>query len=75
MYWTVNNLVYIPTYQSVNVSVYQTTLTNGSIRSDLVITSSPKYNNAGIRATVYTPQLTISNKIFLKVQGNNIIIT
>ena len=72
VYWTVNNLVYIPTYQSVNVSNYQTTLTNGSIRSDLVITSSPKYNNTEITATVYTPQPTLSNEVILKVQGKKI---
>ena len=75
MYWAINDVPYIPGYQSVNISVYQTTLINGSIRSDLVITSSPKYNNAEISATVYIPQLTTSNKIFFKIQGNNIIIT
>ena len=78
VYWAINaidNNIYIPGYQSVNISVYQTTLTNGSIRSDLVITASPKYNNAEITATVYTPQLTTSNKVFFKIQGNNIIIT
>ena len=75
MYWAINYVPYIPGYQSVNISVYQITLTNGSIRSDLVITSSPKYNNAEITATVYIPQLTTSNKVFLKIQGNNIIIT
>ena len=78
VYWAINaidNSIYIPGYQSVNVSTYQTTLTNGSIRSDLVITSSPKYNNAKITASVYTPQLTTSNIVFFKIQGNNIIIT
>ena len=75
MYWTINAIPYIPGYQSVGISVYQTTLTNSSIRSDLVITSSAKYNNAEITATVYIPQLTASNKVFLKIQGNNIIIT
>ena len=74
VYWIVDDIPYIPDYQSVNLSVYQTTLTNGSIRSDLVITSLSKYNNVGIRATVYTPQLTTSSKVFLKIQSNNIII-
>ena len=74
VYWVVDDNPYIPGYQSVNISVYQTTLTNGSIRSDLVITSLPKYNNVGIRATVYNPQPTSSNKVFLKIQGNNIIL-
>ena len=69
VYWAINNFVYIPGYQSVNISVYQSTLTNGSIRSDFVITSSPKYNNTGIRATVYTPQPVLSNEVILKVQG------
>ena len=75
VYWVVDDIPYIPDYQSINISVYQTTLANGSIRSDLVITLSPKYNNVGIRATVYTPQLTSSNKVFLKIQGNYIILT
>ena len=75
VYWVVDDIPHIPDYQSVNLSIYQTTIANGSIRSDLVITSSPKYNNVGITATVYTPQLTTSNKVFLKIQGNNIIIT
>ena len=72
VYWTINNFVYIPDYQSVNISVYQSTLTNGSIRSDLVITSLPKYNNAEIIATVYTPQPVLSNEVILKVQGMEI---
>ena len=75
VYWAVNNVPHIPSYHSVEISVYQTTLRNDSIRSDLVITSSPKYNNAEITATVYIPQLTTSNKVFLKIQGNNIITT
>ena len=78
VYWAIiaiDNSIYIPGYQSVDLSVYQSTLANDSIRSDLVVTSLPKYNNAEITATVYTPQLTTSNKVFLKIQGNNIIIT
>ena len=72
LYWTINNFVYIPGYQSVNISVYQSTLTNGSIKSNLVITSSPKYSNAEIRATVYNPQPVLSNEVILKVQGMNV---
>ena len=63
--------MYIPDYQFDNVSVYQTKLKNGSIRSDLVITSLPKYNNAEIIATVYTPQPVLSSEVILKVQGMN----
>ena len=71
MFSTVDNLVYISGYQSVNISVYQTTFTNGSIRSDLVITSLSKYNNAEIIAIVHTPQPVLSNEVILKVQGIN----
>ena len=76
MYWAVNNTPYYPGYQSDDLYVYQTTLTNGSIRSDLVITSLPKYNNAKIKATVYTQhQINSSKDIFLKIQGMNYNVT
>ena len=69
LFWNINNLVYIPGYQSVNVSVYQTTFTNGSVRSDLAIIASSKYNNAEISSTLYTPKPIPSDVAILKVQG------
>ena len=49
--------------------MYETTLTNGSVRSDLAIIASSKYNNTEISSAVYVPQLTVSNTAILQVQG------
>ena len=61
--------MYIPDYKSDEISVYETTLTNGSVRSDLAIIASSKYNNAEISSTVYTPELIVSSISLLQVQG------
>ena len=73
VFWTVNNLVYVQGYPSDSISVHQTTLLNGSIQSDLIVTALAEYDNAVISSTVIASQSMLSNVVYLKVQGINII--
>ena len=74
VFWTINSLVYVQGYPSESISVHQTTLLNGSIQSDLIVTALTKYDNAVISSTVIAPQSMLSNVVYLKVQGINIIL-
>ena len=65
--------MYVQGYPSESISVYQTTLLNGSIQSDLIVTALPEYDDALISSTVTGSQSMLSNVVYLKVQGINII--
>ena len=70
VFWAIGIAIYPPGYNFDGISVTQTTFTNGSVQSVLTfIANYTLYNNAEIGATVYTPQATVSNGVFLRIQG------